>query len=152
MRQHGISPAMRSDSMPAVAGGVPPDIVYFDRFAIGEWAGRNCADGLAPVPRAAERLDERVGSRLRDHLDEFYRWAVAEASYAPPGSNEQSGVYGIPATGDIRLLFSNSDLLRQEGMVDAKGNPKPPTTWEELSAAAVETLPLQDARRQIRAT
>ena len=26
--------------MSAIAGGVPPDVVFFDRFAIGEWASR----------------------------------------------------------------------------------------------------------------
>src|SRR3989442_497746 len=32
----------------AIAGGVPPDVVYFDRFAIGEWAGRDALTDLTP--------------------------------------------------------------------------------------------------------
>lgn len=111
----------------AVAGGVPPDVVVFDRFAIGEWAARGALTDMRPFLDAQPKDDP-----YRINLDEFYEWAVSEAMYAPPRSNEPPGIFGIPTTADIRVLYSNADLLRQEGLVDAQGNPRPPRTWDEL--------------------
>jgi len=59
-------------------------------------------------------------------------WALAEGSYKKPGSDEPNRIYGIPTTGDIRILYVNPNILRQEGLVDGSGNPLPPKTWEEL--------------------
>ena len=115
----------------AVAGGVPPDVVYFDRFAIGEWAARGALADLTPM-FAAQRADDPY----RIDLAQYYEWSVAEASYRPPGSKITPRVFGVPWSADVRLLFCNGDLLLQAGMVDAKGNPRAPQTWDELRAAA----------------
>jgi multiple sugar transport system permease protein len=115
----------------AIAGGVPPDLVFFDRFAIGEWASKRALEDLTPYLQGQDPADPN-----RIDFTQYYPWAVDEASYRPPGSTEPTRVYGVPMSADIRLLFSNLDLLRQEGIVDAHGDPKPPTTWEELRAAA----------------
>ena len=37
----------------AIAGGVPPDVVYFDRFAIGEWAAKDAFENLDSLAREA---------------------------------------------------------------------------------------------------
>jgi multiple sugar transport system permease protein len=111
----------------AVAGGVPPDLVWFDRFAIGEWASRGALTDLRAMLDAQSPDDP-----YRIDLTEYYEWAVAEASYAPPGSGQTPGVYGIPTNADVRAFFVNLDVLRQAGLVDAQGHPKPPRTWEEL--------------------
>ncbi|HEV2293200.1 MAG TPA: extracellular solute-binding protein [Tepidisphaeraceae bacterium] len=113
--------------MSAIAGGVPPDVVFFDRFAIGQWAARGALADLKPfidaqLPDAPDRLN----------LDDYYDYTIAEASYGPPGSAEEAGIYGIPCTTDIRLLYVNRDSLRQAGLVDARGEPRPPKSWEEL--------------------
>jgi ABC-type sugar transport system permease subunit/ABC-type glycerol-3-phosphate transport system substrate-binding protein len=110
----------------AVAGGVPPDVVWFDRFAVGEWAGRGALTDLSPYLKDHNPKDPY-------HLDlgEYYDWAVEEASYTPPGSKGQ-GIYGIPTGVDIRALYANADLLRQEGLVDGTGEPRPPRNWAEL--------------------
>lgn len=113
--------------MSAIAGGVPPDVVFFDRFAIGEWAARGALTDLRPFLDAQEQKDPN-----RLDLSQYYDYAVAEASYRPPGSNGPFGVYGIPCSTDIRLLFINRDALRQAGLVDAKGEPRPPANWDEL--------------------
>ena len=111
----------------AVAGGVPPDLVWFDRFAIGEWAGRGALEDLNPY------LDgQSAGDRYRLNLNEYYDWPVKEASYAPPGSGQKPGIFGIPTGVDIRVLYCNADLLRQEGLVDDKMQPRPPRNWDEL--------------------
>jgi multiple sugar transport system permease protein len=112
----------------AVAGGVPPDVVFFDRFAIGEWAGRDALENLLPYVRA-----QRTNDPHRLDLSEYYNWAIQETSYRRPGSNDEPGIYGIPLGVDMRVLFCNADLLRQEGLVDPQTRePKPPRTWEEL--------------------
>ena len=130
------SPDITSDSqrlLCAVAGGVPPDLVFFDRFAIGEWAGRGALTDLSPYIARQTAAD-----RDRIDLSEYYPWAVREASYRPPGSTAEPGLFGLPTTIDIRLLYSNANQLRQAGMVDAKGNPRPPQNWDELRDAATK--------------
>lgn len=111
----------------AIVGGVPPDLVWFDRFAIGEWAGRSALTDLTPL-LAAQKPDDP----FRIDLTDYYPFAVAEASYAPPGSTDKPRLFGIPTEVDTRVLFINSDILRQAGLVDAQGNPRPPRDWDEL--------------------
>jgi ABC-type glycerol-3-phosphate transport system substrate-binding protein len=111
----------------AVAGGVPPDVYFFARFATGEWASRNALTDLGPMLAAQDPNDPH-----RINLDEYYPWAIKEASYRPPGSNEPERIYSIPTTGDIRMLYFNKDLLRQAGLVDERGEPRSPKTWDEL--------------------
>src|SRR5688572_19309298 len=62
----------------AIAGGVPPDVVFFARHTTGEWASRNALLDLTPMIEAQDPNDP-----ARINLDEYYDWAVAEASYAP---------------------------------------------------------------------
>lgn len=128
----------------AIAGGVPPDMMLFDRFAIGEWAARNALTDLRPLLDAQSSADPN-----RISLGDFYPWTVDEDSYRRPGSTALPGIYGIPVTVDLRLLFCNSDHLRQAGMVDsATGEPRPPRTWEELRKAAT-ALTLRNANHDI---
>jgi multiple sugar transport system permease protein len=111
----------------AVAGGVPPDLYFFARFATGEWASRNALTDMGPMLAAQNPSDPH-----RINLDEYYDWAIKEASYRPPGSREPEKIYSIPTTGDIRMLYCNKDLLRQANLVDEHGEPRAPTTWDEL--------------------
>ena len=111
----------------AIAGGVPPDVYFFGRHTTGEWASRGALTDLTPLIAS-----QSPGDELRINLDEFFPWAVAEASFAPPGSGQKPRLYGIPLTADIRFLFLNGQAFREAGIVDEKGNPKPPRTWEEL--------------------
>jgi multiple sugar transport system permease protein len=113
--------------MCTIAGGVPPDVVYFDRFAIGEWAARGALTDLRPM---LEKQDKRDADYL--DLSRYYDFTVAEASYRPPGSTATPGIYGIPCSTDIRVMFLNCDVLRQTGKVDERGNPRPPKNWDEL--------------------
>jgi ABC-type sugar transport system permease subunit/ABC-type glycerol-3-phosphate transport system substrate-binding protein len=116
----------------AVAGGVPPDVVFFDRFAVGEWASRHALEDLTPYIDAQDPRDP-----MRLDLGEYYPWAVREASYSPPGSSAPARVFGIPTIADCRMLYVNLDLLRQEGLTDDRGDPKVPHTWDELREDAV---------------
>ena len=111
----------------AIAGGVPPDVVWFDRFAIGEWAGRDALADLTPFLEAQKPEDP-----YRINLDEFYPWAVEEASYKPPRSTGKSRIYGVPTEADVRMLYANADILRQAGYVEKNGEPRLPKNWDEL--------------------
>jgi multiple sugar transport system permease protein len=111
----------------AVAGGVPPDVVFFDRFAIAEWASKHALEDLTPYVEA-----QPAGDPDRIDLGDYYSWAVEEASYRPPGTSGPRRLYGIPTIGDARFLYANLDLLRQEGLTDERGEPKLPATWTEL--------------------
>ena len=126
-----VSPDLTSDGqrlLCAVAGGVPPDVVGFDRFAIGEWAGRGALADLTPMLGHQLAADPH-----RIDLKEYYPWTVQEASYRPPGTDQTPHIFGIPTSADLRVMFSNANHLRQEGLIDPKtGAPRPPTTWSEL--------------------
>jgi multiple sugar transport system permease protein len=111
----------------AIAGGVPPDVVFFSRFATGEWAARGALTDLTPLLRS-----QRADDPNRINLNEYYDFSVAEASYTTPGSNQPTRLYGIPTTGDIRILYLNNQILREAGLVGSAGKAKPPRTWDEL--------------------
>jgi multiple sugar transport system permease protein len=112
-----------------IAGGVPPDVVFFDRFAVGEWAAKSALQDLTPFIEGQAAADPN-----RIELGDYYPWAVAEASFRPPGSTAPPRLYGIPTIADARMMFTNLDLLHQEGLVDAHGEPRLPASWEELRA------------------
>jgi multiple sugar transport system permease protein len=117
----------------AIAGGVPPDLVFFDRLGIGEWASKHALEDLTPYIEQQDPADP-----YRIDLGDYFPWAVEEVSYREPGATDQPRLYGVPTSADIRLLYSNLDLLRQEGIVDERGEPRPPATWEELRDAAAK--------------
>ena len=109
----------------AIAGGDPPDLVMFDRYAVAEWAARG-----AFVP-----LDERI-ARDRDLPD-----AIRAEDYFPATWQEaqwQGNVYAIPSGTDNRALYYNRDLLVAAGFVDDQGRARPPRTWDELEDYAVK--------------
>ena len=111
----------------SVAGGVPPDVIYFDRYAVAEWAARG---GFVPLDPYIER-DLSKGREHTPDLNRFYKSCLDEAVY-----NGQ--VYAIPNSVDDRALFYNKDLLKRAGFVDEYGVAKPPRDWDELKAYAVK--------------
>lgn len=105
----------------SVAGGMPPDVITFDRFAISEWASRNA---FLPLDDFIKKdLEENHPDAIRPEL--FYKPTWDEACY-------KGKIYGIPNGADDRALIYNRDLFRREGLVDAQGEPLPPKTWDEL--------------------
>jgi ABC-type sugar transport system permease subunit/ABC-type glycerol-3-phosphate transport system substrate-binding protein len=126
-----VSPDLTGDGqrlLCATAGGVPPDLVFFDRFAIGEWASRGALTDLTPYIQ-----DQKKNDPYRIDLSQYYPLTLEEARYRAPGSNAPAQLYGLPTGLDIRMLFINADHLRQAGLVDPKTHePIPPKTWEEL--------------------
>jgi ABC-type glycerol-3-phosphate transport system substrate-binding protein len=105
----------------SVAGGMSPDVINFDRYAVAEWASRG----------AFHPLDDFIEKDLKNnHPDvivpkRFYKAAWDEACY-------KDKVYSIPTEVDDRALIYNKDLFRRAGFVDENGEAVPPKTWEEL--------------------
>ncbi|MCL6629687.1 MAG: ABC transporter substrate-binding protein, partial [Armatimonadetes bacterium] len=101
--------------MTAIAGKVPPDVIYQDRFTIGDWASR---DAFMPLDELIAR-DREKPDGIRQ--EEFYRACWAEATY-------KGRVYAIPYNTDDRALYYNRALFREAGLDPNK----PPQTWDEL--------------------
>lgn len=114
-----------------VAGGMPPDVIYFDRYAVSEWAARGA---FTPLDEFLAR-DAASGRPDAVRAEDYFPSCWDEAVY-------QGRVYGIPNKVDDRALFYNKDLLQRAGYN------APPKTWEELEEMAVR-LTERDAHGRI---
>jgi ABC-type sugar transport system permease subunit/ABC-type glycerol-3-phosphate transport system substrate-binding protein len=157
----------------SVAGGMPPDVIFFDRFAITEWASRGAFDpldayleqdlaawhawqetgGIEPWPGAAEEPPRASGALAMAAIepiraDAYFESCWDEAVFRDP-LDGTARLYGIPANADNRVLLYNKDILRRYGYVDATGEPVPPRTWEELEEMAL-AMTERDERGNIR--
>lgn len=121
-----------------LAGGEPPDVIFFDRFAVAEWASRGGFTALDPYIQR----DQKAGLADAIQPANFYHAPWEEAQW-------QGAVYGIPNNLDTRVLFYNRDLLTKAGFVDQAGKARPPKTWEELEEYAVK-LTERDERGNIK--
>ncbi|MHC5054522.1 MAG: extracellular solute-binding protein [Planctomycetota bacterium] len=110
----------------SVAGGMAPDVIWFDRFAVAEWAARGAFE---PLDRFIER-DLAGGRADAVKPERWYKCCWDEARY---GGN----IYGIPASVGDRALIYNKDLLVRAGLVDERGEAKPPADWDELKRYAL---------------
>ena len=114
-----------------VAGGVPPDLILFDRFAIVEWASRGAFEDLTPY------LEEDAGREDAIRGQDFFAPAWNEAIY-------EGNQYAIPTDVDTRALYYNTDALLRAGFAWEEDDPevasgnaragdaRPPQTWEEI--------------------
>lgn len=148
----------------SLAGGDPPDVIFFDRFAISEWASRGAftpldsfieadaqrwqawesagqpADQL-PWPGALAEPPRAQGAwPLADvapvKSTNFFPGAWDEIVYRDPLTGA-THPYGIPNNADNRVLLYNKDALIRHGFVDEHGEARPPCSWEELEEMAV---------------
>lgn len=96
--------------MTAVASKTPPDILWFDRFTISDWATRG-------VFMRLNELVERDGV----NPDDFYKACWDEAVY-------KGNIYGLPWDTDCRGLYYNKGIFKEVGL-----DPNhPPQDWDEL--------------------
>ncbi|HTS18524.1 MAG TPA: extracellular solute-binding protein [Verrucomicrobiae bacterium] len=116
-----------------VAGGMPPDVIKFDRYAVTEWAARGAFADLTPFieqDRASGRPDAIMP-------ENYFHSCWDEVVFRNPVTGKQ-GVYAIPEKVDNRMLYYNKDLLVRAGFVDEHGEARPPKTWDELAAMSVK--------------
>jgi len=133
----------------AVAGGAPPDVIFFDRYAVAEWAGRGA---FTPLDGYIQRDIDAVKSGARTDItlkevptrDRFFAPCWEEAMY-------NGKVYAIANTVDDRALYYNEDLLVRAELVykdgPMKGKARPPKNWEELKEYAVKLTEFDKAGR-----
>lgn len=121
----------------SVAGGMPPDVIHFDRYAVAEWAARGA---FVPLDPFIER-DLAEGRPDAVRPERFYPAAWNEAQL-------EGRQYGIPNSIDNRALFYHKDLLVRAGFVNEKGEARPPRTWDELREYT-EKLTERDARGRL---
>ncbi len=96
-----------------IAGGNPPDTVFLDMSSVVDYASRDALLDLEPyiAESTAVVRDDYVGAFLDSVL-----W--------------EDKMYGLPIDGESTGLFYRTDLFEEAGIA------APPTTWEELEAAA----------------
>lgn len=97
----------------ATASDQVPDIMFWDRWRTALYAPKGV---LEPIDGYLQKDDVDI--------NDFYSEAVRELSNG-------GKTYGLPLTVDTRALFYNKKMLEEKGL-------EPPTTWEELRAAAKE--------------
>jgi multiple sugar transport system substrate-binding protein len=95
----------------AATSGGSPDIMFWDRWRTNLYAPKN-------VLHSIDTYMERDGISKSDYYDE----AIKELSH-------DGKLYGLPLTVDARALFYNKKMFKDAGV-------EPPTTWDELEAAA----------------
>lgn len=122
----------------SIAGGEPPDVIFFGRFALSEWAARGA---FTPLNQFIER-DLAAGIPDAVSPERYYQAAWEEASY-------QGEVYAIPTDIDDRALIYSKDLFRRAGLVDYSGEPTPPKTWAQLREYA-QKLTQRDEKGNIK--
>ena len=95
----------------AVAGGVPPDVMWVDRFEVSQWAA---FDALTPLNKYLPKYKVSSSQYIRQTWDEaIFPW--------------DNQLYALPWQTDDRLIFWNKDIFKEAGL-----NPdKFPVTWEE---------------------
>lgn len=132
-----------------VAGGVPPDVIWFDRFAIVEWASRGAFEDLTPYIEQEEGREDAL--RREDYFESSWDEAVYEGA-----------IYAIPSDVDSRALYYNVDSLLRAGLVHGEDDPevlagevqagaaRPPETWEDLSRKLVHAEGQADAEGIVR--
>jgi multiple sugar transport system permease protein len=120
----------------SVAGGMPPDVIDFDRYAITEWA---CRGAFASLDEYLQR-DLAAGSQDVPHAEDYYPACWEEAKY-------RGKLYGIPISVDDRALYYNKGMLRRAGLVDERGEPRPPRDWDELREYACRLTERDDQGR-----
>jgi multiple sugar transport system substrate-binding protein len=103
----------------AATSGTAPDVLIWDRWRTALYAPKGVFEPI-------DSFMERDGVSK----DDFYSEALRELSW-------DNNLYGLPLTVDARALFYNKTLLDEAGVA-------PPTTWDELAAAA-EKLTKRDA-------
>ena len=149
----------------SVVGGMPPDVVAFDRFALCQWvdlgafepldrfiaadrfAWQAWQDGRSPRepwPGAGPRHRRARFAAPVDPVDpaSFYPAAWAETVY-------RNQVYGVPLSIESRALLYNKDLLIRHGFVDENGEARPPRDYAELERMALAMTEVDERGRTV---
>lgn len=109
--------------MTSIVGEVAPDVIYQDRFTIGDWASRGAFRPLDDF------LARDIGKdKYCPEPKQYYPATWEEAIY-------QGKLYGIPTVADDRILYWNRGLFKKKSaeLTAAGLDPnRPPRIWSEM--------------------
>jgi multiple sugar transport system permease protein len=111
--------------MTAIVGGVPPDVVFQDRFAVPDWAHLGAFEPLDPYIERDRGRDPDTPTP-----DQYYPAPWNECTYG-------GKVYGIPWMADTRILYWNRAVFREKAADLRRAGLDPeraPRTWSEVLA------------------
>ena len=111
--------------MTAIVGGVPPDVVFQDRFSVPDWAHLGAFEPLDPLIARDFGKDPDTPT-----ADEYYPAPWNECNY-------DGHLYGIPWMADTRILYWNRQAFRERAAELRKAGLDPdraPRTWSEMLA------------------
>ena len=120
----------------AVAGGDPPDAIWFNRYSVSAMASRGAFESLQPYYE--HDLLEHPNDPLTLKEEQFFAPCWQDVIY-------NGLMYAVPNDTDNRALYYNLDMLEKHaealiaaGCVDPKnpGRVGPPRTWDQLKQAA----------------
>lgn len=109
--------------MTSIVGNVAPDVVFQDRFTIGDWASRGAFMSL-------DHFLQTDKTPMAPKPSQYYPAAWQEASYG-------GKVYGIPIGVDDRILYWNKGIFKEKSaeLTAAGLDPnRAPRTWSEVLA------------------
>ena len=87
--------------MTAIVGGVPPDVVFQDRFAVADWAYLGAFEELDPLIAR-----DRGSDPLTPVREDYYPAPWEECVF-------DGKLYGIPWMSDTRILYWNRAVFRE---------------------------------------
>jgi multiple sugar transport system substrate-binding protein len=96
------------------SSGEPPDVFYVDSFVSPDWIDQGVLEELGPL---AQERGFDTSQFFPGYLDAF--------------KDKDGKIYGFPKDGNTLGMAYNKDMLTAAGI-------EPPTTWDELKAAAVK--------------
>lgn len=106
----------RDKVLVAMKGGTGPDVLALDQVWMAEFA----------AGKLIQPLDDRLAASKDISADDFFAGAWASNEY-----NDET--WGVPLNADVwEQMYYNADLFTAAGL----DPDKPPTTWEEWTAAA----------------
>jgi multiple sugar transport system permease protein len=111
--------------MTAIVGGVPPDVIFQDRFAVPDWAHLGAFEPLDPLIVRDTGKDPDTPVR-----EQYYDAPWNECIY-------EGRVYGIPWMADTRILYWNRTAFKERAAELRKAGLDPdraPRTWSEVLA------------------
>ena len=120
----------------AVAGGDPPDAIWFNRYSVSAMAARGAFESLQPYYE--HDLHEHPDDPLTLKQEQFFTPCWQDVFH-------DGQMYAVPNDTDNRALYYNLDILEKHadaliaaGCVDPENPNKvgPPRTWEQLKAAS----------------
>ncbi|HNR35158.1 MAG TPA: extracellular solute-binding protein [Candidatus Hydrogenedentes bacterium] len=136
--------------MTAIAGGDPPDVVWFNRYAVGGMAARGAFESLQPF------YDRDLAEYPNDPM------TLREEQFFPACWSDvmvKGELFAIPADTDNRALYYNKDIFDKHanaliaaGCVDPDdpAKPGPPRDWDQLRKCAEILTERDDNGRLIR--